>query len=465
MLGKLWNNKQINKKNMMKPKHLIPLTLLAALTALGACISPQDEPADCQDCGQQQIILQVQESGSATTRAGRPLYSSEHKQLVDHVTLVVCYYDNNDQTTKPDNQIAAIKHIDNWMTESTEDPDLGRRCYVSLMGSSRVPEGVATYKVYAIGYTHQTDNADPSKNNETEYTVGTENLETYLKSLRIGQTFPKNLTLGLTAPGEEIFAGTNTEAGGLIQSNEAGGFTTEVVLHRQVAGVYMYVSDIPYPDQARELCLTAACNNDGLVLGQFDSEKYQNGQQDATADKVVNGTNAQEGINNASRATLCTIDLTKWKDGNGAWKNPYDAANKAPSFQEKSYFAGSFVIPFAAPSEPNAQSLQLELWGYDTSKALQTWSVKLPDGDPQYGTFTLHIWDENEQKFTTKEVTERPNAFSLLRNHLYCIGRRDADDGTGNDEPLPLSDANPIILQVVAEWDHVYDMELEPEAP
>lgn len=450
---------------MMKPKHFIPLTLLAVLTALGACISPQDEPADCQDCGQQQIILQVQESGGATTRAGRPLYSSEHKQLVDHVTLVVCYYGNTGDASKPDNQIAAIKHIDNWMTESTEDPGLGRRCYVSLMGSSRVPEGVAKYKVYAIGYTHR-------DNNKTAYTTiptgetESKNLETYLKSLQIGQTFPENLTLGLTDdPGEEIFAGTNTEASGLIQSNEAGGFTTEVVLHRQVAGVYMYVSDIPYPDQARKLRLTAACDNDGLVLGQFDSEIYQNGQG-TTAKKVVNGTNAQEGINNASRATLCTINLADWKDNSGNWKNLYDAANKAPHFQEKSYFAGSFVIPFAAPSETNAQSLQLELWGEDTSKgALQTWSVKLPDGDPQTKEFTLHIWDESTQQFTTKKVTESPNAFSLLRNHLYCIGTRDADDGTGNDEPLPLSDANPIILQVVAEWDHVYDMELEPEAP
>lgn len=450
----------------MKTKHLIPLTLLAALTALGACISPQDEPADCQDCGQQQIILQVQESGGATTRAGRPLYSSEHKQLVDHVTLVVCYYGNTEDASKPDNKIAAIKHIDNWMEESTEDPDLGRRCYVSLMGSNRVPEGEAKYKVYAIGYTHR-------DKNKTAYTTAlpgeteSQDLETYLKSLRIGQTFPENLTLGLTdAPGEEIFAGTNTEAGGLIQSNEAGGFTTEVILHRQVAGVYMYVSDIPYPDQARKLRLTAACDNDGLVLGQFDSEKYQNGQQDTTADKVVNGTNAHEGISNASRATLCTIDLADWKDNSGNWKNPYDAENKAPSFQTKSYFAGSFVIPFAAPSETNAQSLQLELWGDDTSKGtLQTWSVKLPDGDPQNGTFNLHIWDNNNKKFTTKEVTESPDAFSLLRNHLYCIGWRDADDGTGHDEPLPLSDANPIILQVVAEWDHVYDMELEPDAP
>lgn len=441
------------------PKHLIPLTLLAALTALGACISPQDEPADCQDCGQQQIILQVQESGGATTRAGRPLYSSEHKQLVDHVTLVVCYYGNTGDTSKPNNKIAAIKHIDNWMTESTEDPDLGRRCYISLMGSNRVPEGEATYKVYAIGYTHQ----DKNKTAYTTIPTGeteSKNLETYLKNLRIGQTFPENLTLGLTdALGEEIFAGTNTESSGLIHSNEAGGFTTEVILHRQVAGVYMYVSDIPDSDRATELRLTAASKNTGLVLGHFDSDPYKN--DEGQTDNVVNGTNAQGDISNANRATLCSIKLSKWQE-NGGWKNPHEGEAQ---FKPGSYFAGSFVIPFAAPSETDAQSLQLELWGKDSP--LQTWKVNLPDEDipmtrwdwtPGTGTDTGSF----EQK---TNVTETNNAYSLLRNHLYCIGTRDADDGTGNDEPLPLSDANPIILKVVAEWDHVYDMELEPEAP
>lgn len=444
----------------MKTKHLIPLTLLAALTALGACISPQDEPADCQDCGQQQIILQVQESGGATTRAGRPLYSSEHKQLVDHVTLVVCYYGNTEDASKPDNKIAAIKHIDNWMEESTEDPDLGRRCYVSLMGSNRVPEGEAKYKVYAIGYTHR-------DKNKTAYTTAlpgeteSQDLETYLKSLRIGQTFPENLTLGLTdAPGEEIFAGTNTEAGGLIQSNEAGGFTTEVILHRQVAGVYMYVSDIPDSDRATELRLTAASKNTGLVLGHFDSDSYKNGE--GQTDNVVNGTNAQGGISNAKRAILCSIDLKKWRNETGVWKNPYE---EEAEFLPGSYFAGTFVIPFAAPSETNAQSLQLEL--YSENSQLQTWKVNLPNNDipdtrwdwtPETGSDAGSF----EQK---KDINETINAYSLLRNHLYCIGNKTVDNESKDDEPLPLSKAKEITLEVVAEWDHVYDMELEPKAP
>ena len=240
----------------MKPKHLIPLFLLPTLAALGSCISPQDEPGDCQDCDLQQIALQVQENGDASTRAaGRPLYSNEHAQMVDHVVLYICYYGNVD-AAQADNQIAAIKYIDDWTGESDTYAN-GRRDYFTLVGENRVPAD-ATYKIYAIGYTYRAGN-------ETEYTVASEGgttiqpLEKYLKGLKKGDTFPENLVLGLgSAAGEEIFAGTNTEDGGLISPNDVGGFATTVVLHRQVAGVYVYVKDIPQRDQAKGLRLTAA---------------------------------------------------------------------------------------------------------------------------------------------------------------------------------------------------------------
>lgn len=457
---------------MMKTKHFIPLTLLSALATLGACISPQDEPGDCQDCGLQQIALQVQENGGATTRAGRPLYSSQQQQMVDHVALYICYYGNKDGEGNPisgkeDNTIAAVKHLDNWMAES-DRYDNGQRYYLSLMGDNRVPED-ATYKIYAIGYTYRED-----ESNTTEYTAKGEsnsdvNLETYLKGLKEGDKFPENLVLNLSddKPGEEIFAGTHisdaANSDGLIHTNDAGGFVTTVLLHRQVAGIYMYVTDIPKMDQAKELRLTAACDNDGLVLGHFDSEDYENGK--GKGDYVVNGTNAQDGIGNDNRATLCTINLEDWKGENDAWKNAYDADNTNPVFEEGSYFAGCFVIPFAAPdaTETDVRSLQLELYG-DNDKELQTWPVKLPEGDPQVKGFTRYTWDATNNKFTsTDNVTETQDAFSLLRNHLYCIGSKDADNDTNGDEPQSLSDDTPIILEVIAEWDHIYDMELEPE--
>lgn len=450
----------------MKPKHLIPLFLLPALAALGSCISPQDEPGDCQDCDLQQIALQVQENGGASTRAGRPLYSNEQDQQVDHVALYICYYGNLDGQGQPiagkeNNKIAAVKYIDDWTGESDTYAN-GRRDYLVLMGESRVPEG-ATYKIYAIGYTYQPGNT-------TEYTVTPEggtmqNLETYLKRLKKGDTFPENLVLGLNTAGEEIFAGTNTETDGLIRLNPVGGFATTVVLHRQVAGVYVYVEDIPQRDQAKGLRLTAACDNDGLVLGQFDTEDY--GQKEGKGNRVVNGTQAQPDIDNNNRATLCSIDLTQWKDDNGAWTNPYDAANPHPAFVEDSYFVGSFVIPFAAPTttdgNTDVHSLQLELYGEDNNAPLKTWPVLLAEDDLQTEAFTRYTWNEEQKTFTEATVTETRRSYSLLRNHLYCIGSKDADGNTDKDDPLPLSDANEIILETIAEWDVIYDMILEPE--
>lgn len=438
----------------MKTTSFIPLFLLSALTVLGSCISPQDEAGDCTDCSEQQIILQVQESGEASTRAGRPLYSNQHDQMVDHVALFVCYYDNNDTTDKPDNQIAAIKYIDDWTGESDNYAN-GRRDYFTLVGENRVPANT-TYKIYAIGYTYRTGNI-------TQYTANGENLEDYLKDLQKGDSFPENLILSLTdASGEEIFAGTNTEDGGLIQSNEAGGFTTEVILHRQVAGVYVYVKDIPQRDQAKELRLTAACDNDGLVLGRFDNNEYTNGQS-KDSEYVVNGTASNNTINNEKRAILCTINLDDWKkEENGTWKNHYDATNQNPAFQSGTYFASSFVIPFAAPTETRATSLQLELYGGEPQTLLKTWNVKLPQDDAQVQTkFTRWTWQDNG--FTSVQQPETQEAYSLLRNHLYCIGTKNKDGSTEDDKPISLSDGNEIILKVMAEWDIIYDMILEPE--
>ncbi|HJA84412.1 MAG TPA: hypothetical protein H9785_10655 [Candidatus Bacteroides intestinavium] len=434
----------------MRTNLFIPLFILAALSFLSSCISPQDEASDCNDCNQQQIILQVQENSAATTRAGRPLYSNEPNQLVDHVALFICYYGNTD---KPDNRIVAVQHITDWEKESTEY-DNGRSYHLNLMGSNRVPEGEANYKIYAIGYTDR-------EKYKTEYTYDGKSLHEYLESLTADSDFPENLTLSLSStPGEEIFAGINTETNGLIHSNEAGGFTTRVVLHRQVAGVYMYVKDIPQRDQATELRLTAACDNDGLVLEEFDTEDY--GQNRGKGKYVVNGTTPQEEITASNRAILCTIDLNAWKEENGTWKNPYDATNQNPAFQSGSYFAGSFVIPFAAPTETSATSLQLELYGGESQKPLKTWNVKLPQDDAQVQTnFTRWTWQDNG--FTSVQKPETQEAYSLLRNHLYCIGRKDKDGDTTDDQPISLGDSNEIILKVIAEWDIIYDMQLEPK--
>lgn len=258
----------------------------------------------------------------------------------------------------------------------------------------------------------------------------------------MGTPSPENLVLTLSeAPGEEIFAGSAE-----FTTSDSGGFYEPITLNRQVAGVYMYVSAIPNIDQAKELRLTAAADNDGLVLGQFDNEDY--GQNEGKGNKVVNGTKAKS---EEGRYTLCTINFNEWKDEDENWQNHYTDA----TFQKDSYFSSSFVIPFAAQKE--VQSLQMELIDNNGTTA-KTWDVNLPEEDISTEIYT---WSDNGFDINGN-ITESPTSYCLLRNHLYCIGSKGTDGSTDGDKPQPLDTGQDIQLKVIAEWDYVYDIMLEP---
>lgn len=411
--------------------------LLTLPLVLSACTS-QDEEMPVQGDAEQRIVLQVAESNSLTSRAGRPLYSDEAKQEVDIVQLFICTKNDNGNYT-----IVSKKKIEYWMDVSSPYADHGREWSGTLTGNERVPAtGVAKYTVYAIGYTYRDEN-------ETEYTVGTENtnLHTYLEGLDIGTEFTEYLTLSLDAPGEEIFAGSAP-----IETNVAGGFSATVELRRQVAGVYMYVKDIPNIENTTKLSLTASADNNGLVLGKFDEKNVMNGKDPASDEE---------------RFELCSINIADWKDEDGNWKNPHEG--KA-DFQKDTYYAGCFVIPFSA--KEGVQSLQIER--YEGNTKAQTWDVNLPPDAHK----SIWAWNATNNNFgdAAPNVTESETSYSLLRNHLYCIGTRGQDtfedpSEPGGEEPTPPSDDNPeslkgegspIILKVLDNWDRLYDMELEP---
>lgn len=448
----------------MKTNHLIPLLL--ALLTLGACVSPQDEATDCQECNEQQIVIKLASDNAPATRAGRPLTSNQPNQDVDRVMLIVC---------KEDNSIVYTKLLTDWMTTSDiyidQNNRRGREDVVKLKGEELLPVG--NYKVYAIAYTYKGGN----NGNNTQYTVkgkaddGTEpsytNLNAYcegLKNFEDGSTFTDNFTLSLTdAPGEELFAGSQK-----FTANAAG-FATEVVLNRQVAGVYLYVKDIPYYDNLARLRLMPATDNDGLVLGQFANEDIAgngNGQNELY---VMNGTTPATTVK-----PLCEINLKDWftdgkitQEGNlistKEWKQPNSYPTEKYTFQEGSFFGGSFVIPFAASATESTNSLEIQLVKEDgTTIDEQKWRVKLPEGDLNDQNNKIWYWETNQFTQTlTSSVTESVTNYSLLRNHLYCIGNKFTD--TGEDLPQSLYTEQDILLTVIAEWDIIYDMVLEPE--
>lgn len=452
----------------MKRTYLTYLTFACMLGTFTSCTQNEmpeagGDTAGTEESAVQRIGIQLasDNGNDGLARAGRPLYSNQPAQMVDNVALVIC----NDA-----NQVVVCKLVDNWETVSEvyETSGHGRKAVIELNEGERLPATSANYTLYAIGYTSR-------EGNQTAYTVKTsepdiKTLDDYFSSLKTGDKFTSNLVLYLDdTPGEEIFAGSVS-----FTTYASGGFDNTVVLNRQVAGTYVYVKDIPYVEGASILRLTASADNDGLVLGEFANENIaENGK--GTGKYVMNGTSQKS---SGAPYTVCEIDLSQWmsdgqiqQDGTlvavDKWQIPSQYNGKA-TFKEGSFYSGSFLIPFAAVSDQ--QSLTLRLYKESDSTPVKTWNVNLSQSDVNKQSNVIWHWDSSQSKFQnpseTTPVAESKNSYSVLRNHLYCIGRRDKDNNPGSsdkDEPQALEDVTELIIKVIADWDVVYDMILEPE--
>lgn len=446
----------------MKRTYLIYLTFACILGTFTSCTQNEmpeagGDTAGTEESAVQRIGIQLasDNGNDGLARAGRPLYSNQPAQMVDKVALVIC----NDA-----NQVVVCKLVDNWETVSEvyETSGHGRKAVIELNEVERLPATSAKYTLYAIGYTSR-------EGNPTAYTVKTKTLDKYFSSLEPGVMFDPNLVLHLDdEPGEEIFAGSV-----LFTTYASGGFDNTVVLNRQVAGTYVYVKDVPYVEGASILRLTASADNDGLVLGEFANENIEeNGK--GTGKYVMNGTSQKS---SDAPYTVCEINLLQWmsdgeihQDGTlvavDNWQTPSQYNGKA-TFKEGSFYSGSFLIPFAAVS--GQQSLTLGLYKESDSEPEKTWKVNLSQSDVNKQSNVIWHWDSSQSKFQnpseTTRVAESQNSYSVLRNHLYCIGRRDKDnpENSDKDEPQALEDVTELIIRVIAEWDVVYDMILEPE--
>ena len=448
----------------MKRTYLTYLTFACILGTFTSCTQNEmpeagGDTAGTEESAVQRIGIQLasDNGNDGLARAGRPLYSNQPAQMVDKVALVIC----NDAK-----QVVVCKLVDDWETVSKvyETSGHGRKAVIELNEGERLPATSANYTLYAIGYTSP-------EGNQTAYTVKTsgKRLDDYFPSLKTGDTFDPNLVLHLEdEPGEEIFAGSVS-----FTTYASGGFDNTVVLNRQVAGTYVYVKDVPYVEGASILRLTASADNDGLVLGEFANENIEeNGK--GTGKYVMNGTDPKS---SGTPYTVCEIDLSQWmrggqiqKDGTlvavDKWQIPSQYNEKA-TFKKGSFYSGSFLIPFAAVSDQ--QSLTLGLYKESVSKPVKTWNVNLSQSDVNKQSNVIWHWDSSQSKFQnpsgTTPVAESKNSYSVLRNHLYCIGRRDKDDqeSSDKDEPQALEDVTELIIKVIADWDVVYDMILEPE--
>ena len=437
---------------------------LAASSLLFSACSSDDAvvSTEGQNEAVQQIVLHVASSGDGlTTRAGRPLYSSQALQTIQNVRVLIY----NSKT----NEIVKDAKMD-WKKSATYD-NHGRELTLTYKGDQRLGEG--NYKVMAVGYSDNSDYTYALDVTSTEALTGTyKDITATLKAGKVA---------------EEVFAGdaelninADKKITNLTKGEDDG---VAVTLHRQVAGSFGYFQNIPASVNGKAaaiLRLVVRDKNDMLTFNNFNSsftdaatstiKYYVNGSKSAsaaTADAKFN--------NNEDGYVLYSIDLTKWftegdknKDGllnaEDTWQHPDDVKTQVV---KGSVFGSNFVIPFKLTSGKSTMELQLL---DNAGDIIKTWTVSIPE--------------VNSNTENGNVADESASIFNVVRNHMYNLGVKtsngtptdpdpskptpdpDPDKPTpdpGKDEPEDLTKSQNLILKVNDNWEAIHKMELGDE--
>lgn len=436
---------------------------LAASSLLFSACSSDDAvvSTEGQNEAVQQIVLQVASSGDGlSTRAGRPLYSSQALQTIQNVRVVIYNADTKE----------IVKDATQDWTKSTtyNNHGHGRQFTLTFKGNDRLEKG--NYKVMAVGYSNESD---------YEYSLNA--------TSAVGLTY-NDITATLKAgkkEAEEVFAGDadlkigdDKKITNLTSGEENG---VAVTLHRQVAGSFGYFQNIPASVNGKAaaiLRLVVRDKNDMLTFNNFNSsftdaatstiKYYVNGSKSAsaaTADAKFN--NKEDGY------VLYSINLNTWFPGGDQnsdgvlnaedtnWKHP-DGVNT--QVVKGSVFGSNFVIPFKYTEGKN--TMELQLLDADNN-IIKTWTVSIPASD----------LNSNKANGATDASA---SIFNVVRNHMYNLGVKTSNGTTpdpsnpdpkptdpdpdkpkpGTDEPEDLSKSQNLILKVNDNWEAIHKMEL-----
>lgn len=444
------------------------LALAASSLLFSACSSDDAVVStDGQNEAVQQIVLQVASSGDGlTTRAGRPLYSSQALQTIQHVRVII-YKDDATKTIVKDKLL-------NWKDSKTYN-NHGRQLTLTYMGDQRLNAG--NYKVMAVGY---------SDNSDYKYSLDVTSADTLTGTYN-------DITATLKAAdkaAEEVFAGDaaltigdDKKITNLTPGDEYG---LAVTLHRQVAGSFGYFCNIPAKvdgKTAKTLRLVVRDKNDKLIFNNFNSSFTEAGATGSTIKYYVNGSKSTDAAlatdaqfkDGGNGYVLYSIDLNTWfpngdenKDGllnaeDASWNHPGDVKTQVV---KGSVFGSNFVIPFNLTSGKSTMELQLLDKAGDIIK---TWTVSIPSTDVNPDDKNGNVADESA------------SIFNVVRNHMYNLGvkpsnggKTDPDPSNPNPDPKPdpdpdkpdpdkpedLSKSQNLILKVNDNWEAIHQMEL-----
>lgn len=496
---------------MMKKSLLYSAAVLATWGITSCSNEVLDDGLQPQPTSQV-IELAVENAGSGLgARVGRPLLSSEADQNIDNVYVFVVENTTDESQQTTTSKVMTVSHIKEWNKPSAKIEDYndasghGRKMRIEVTNKDIKDTKGKNFVIYAIGYS-----------SDTKFKVGNQTLSDYLEGVKVGATDKtfENLVLtnsnSFATQADEFFAGKAT----IKFSDEVKGkFSQGITLHRQVAGVFTYVKNVPYMlDNAGNVCstlqLVASKPNKNIVLGElYDKTLAQNGEKNTLKD-VVNGTESFSG-----KEIVSSINLNDWfsslQDENNdgvldryaykvvdgvlledtdkqLWKNPKvntDGTAYEATFVKGSVFDGQFIIPFqnglTQPDLSGEQTFTLELVSNDKREVVRTWGINLPEAE--LPKTAVSVWMKN-QKWLPSTLRENNKSYSVLRNHLYGVGTKVAANPAekpqpgqpdpnpdpnpekpeeGKEDPQDLNTKQDILLQVNDNWEVIHKMEVE----
>ncbi len=465
---------------------------------------------------EQTITLAVANSGDnfLATRTSRPLYSSEAAQNIEKVKVVIYRLGDlptgvttNEGLTEAvmntfsplygSKTIVAQKLFSDWMNRGVSSEynnstsGNGRQASWTLSTADQITEE-GVYMAYAVGY------------NDSDYTSYTD-----FASLAKTESFTFPLTVAQnTVSGSEVapkvhevFAGS---APFVVTANAVTGgtsyqFNVSLTLHRQVAGTIGYFTNIPVKGNAdhatrtgAKLRLVASSRSASAAFAAFNSEYVGEPGSTAKVKYVVNGygtaTRAASdeakfyGSATNDAYTVYEVALADWFTGNSGttvgmdtnndgmlngedtWTNAIDASNSTPNVKAGTVLASSFLFPFVMDS--STPTFQLQLLD-STGDIIRYWNIRLQtstSADSQIGKTASLVGASGTA--TSNSETETYVNYSILRNHLYNIGIRNAgDNGGGSTDPdkdkaQPLNNET-LILRVNDNWEMIHEMEID----
>ena len=492
----------------MKKNYFLGAAAAFGLLAFSSC-SNDDDPVLGQGevaTGEQVIVLDMQDTDVLSTKS-RPLFSTTNKgaeQVTDVQLLVFGFKEVNGEYRF----VKKLPAITNW-NNSSDDYDYGRKYEIKLTGNNKLKsstsDGYDKYIILAVGQDESDLYSIPAP---YKIKLGTSDTDgKYVKELA-GATWTQEKVWNVAStPGNgfwqtvaidykktdgkeragEIFSGVSSP----IEFKADGGFSTTVLLKRQVAGVLGYFSRIPATVGEKTVTgirLVSSARNNSLDLSTALADQEDDATHGLPGSKrtetVVNGFNVNDGNNDADAKfglgeeteekdayTVYEIDLTKWFDwdsnnkkwsddallneeGEGGvkllgnvngWKNALDPSNSTVAVADGAVLAGEFVIPFEKNSK-NTFELQLITEDNGTVNVLKAWDVKL---DPM-----------------SQGEKDGDKVYNIYRNHMYQVGKRGSGDGptdpgTDPDKPQPLDKDQELIIKINDNWEFIHDMEIE----